>query len=270
MDISTREQFEVWLGENWALEDATVESLTPLPRSGPGQATAEPVCLTISLQVGGSYRAGEHRTIRRLELTARGVVEYRLDPEGGFSPDHCCDGVEQITAAAPVAFEMDVPGRLRLACHSLEVKVTEHDEVVPPWLSTRELSATVRDRDPPTPREWVEVCSARGLDVVWRYYGGPPVPAAEVPPEYTGWFLQFRDRVGATLEGLFVRHFAPEPNGFVISFENHELDEPRLWRAVALFLVHLPGCTIECGNVQMPGSAWLAVLDDPSASTTGA
>lgn len=268
MRISTTEQFEAWLDENGFLEDATVESLRPMPPSRSGETAAEPVCLTLSLQVEGSLWAGEYRTIRRLELAARGVEEYVL--EGEFFPENCSQGGELITAAsAPIAFEIDVPGRLRLACCFLDVDTTEHQEVVPPWLSN-EFSATVRGQTLPTPQDWVEICSAHGLDVAWRNYGGPGVRPSEVPAEYDGWFLQFRNRISTTLNGLFVRYVERAPDGFTITFENHELEEARLWRAVALFLGGFPHCTVNCGNMRRTGPEWIAaVLDDLRSSTDG-
>jgi hypothetical protein len=257
--IDARQAFVAWLGENRWLEDAVVESLAPLPgRPASGLAPAV-VELRMRIQIGGSRVAGAERLVRALRVTARRVREYSL--EGDLTPGHVSQGAEALEGELPVAFELDVPGILRLVCEALHVAHTERVETVPAWLSRREFTCEARGPHP-TPSAWRERFRAQGEDVVWRRYGGPGVEDAAVPGDYGGWFLQSPDRIPSQPGGVFLRSVAGTPLGCRLTLESWDDDARALWIVAGRVVATLQGVTVRCGNVLMSGPEWERRLDE--------
>ncbi|HEX5137869.1 MAG TPA: hypothetical protein VFY93_12905 [Planctomycetota bacterium] len=253
--IGTREAFIAWLEENGWLEDVVVESLVPRPGGRPPDA----VDIRMWKQVGGSYVAGETRRVRAFRVTARRVSVYSL--EGDLTPDHASQGAEIIECDQPVAFELDVPGRLHLCCEALYVAHTERTETVPGWLSRREFWCDA-SAPPPTPSEWREHFRAEGKDVVWRSYGGPGVEDAAVPDDYGGWFLQSPAKIPSDPGGVFFRSAVRTPAGCHLTLQSWYEDARALWLIAAKLVAKLPGVTVHCGNVRMPGAEWQQHMEE--------
>lgn len=259
MKIDTAQAFGSWLSENFWLHDAVVDALEPLPDPAGRESTPASVRLLLSMQIGGSYRAGQERRIRQLEIIARGVSQYSLSDGGSFTAGHRSEGAAVFLSAHPIALKLDVPGVLRLACEVLEVAQTERAELVPPWLSPREFSASARGHLP-TPAQWTGFFTALGLPVTWRYYAGPSTEASHVPDDYAGWFMQMSERVSATTGGLFIRTAEQRGSAFVVTAENHDEEMADLWVVAGTMLGAFAHARISCGNVELPGDQWTAHL----------
>ncbi|WDQ16150.1 hypothetical protein [Rhodopirellula sp. P2] len=103
--VESQSQFDAWLDDNHDLHDASVTAISPLPA---GASLPETVTVTFRFQIAGGYAAGDERTIRTITLTAHGIREFALDPNG-WHPDNCAEGIDLLDVADGVGFEIDVP-----------------------------------------------------------------------------------------------------------------------------------------------------------------
>lgn len=254
MRIETREQLSIWLRACYGLEDAVVEAVDPTLAPDVAPNT---VAVRLSLQTGGSIRAGEARHMKRYSISALGVRTYTL-AEPAIA-GHCCEGAETFESESPIALALDVPGELRLECAALEVAESDYTEIVPAWYSDREYSVTARC-GLPSPAEWCDLFARADVPVAWRIYGDKPAPADAVPRDYTGWFLQRSDRIGDTLGGLFIAHCSDVDGAMRIAFSNAYADAVDLWAGAGALVADLRDAEISCGNVTLGGDAWLRYL----------
>jgi hypothetical protein len=201
--------------------------------------------------------------MRDIELLADQVMEYSLSGPDEFVPNNCCQRLELMVVEQGVGFTLDVPGELRIVCARLHV--TQHpdrEELVEPWLSAREFSATVVSHPLPTPGEWVQWFQAKGLDVVLRYIYGEAREPNQVPAtDYTGWFLQLRSRLDQHPEGLFFAHCTAQPNGFSVHLVNYDEAVPELLVVAGRYMASFPDVTVSCGNTTLSREEWLAYLE---------
>jgi hypothetical protein len=251
--MQTREAFVDWLDRQRWLQDALVDTIEPLPEPG---TAPDRVRLVFRTQITGGVSAGDHRRVRELDLSATGISRFELPP-GGFASCHCCEGADiPHDSSSAVSLSIDVPLELRLDCAQLQVVEREWDEVVPELFSDREFGATARDAGLPRPEQWLEALALSGLEVVWRYYGGPATPASSVPPEYEGWFLQQTHRIASTLGGVLFLAAKVDTTGFRVHLQRHtEIDDP-LWTACARYIGTFRDVEVCCGNTKLSGAAW--------------
>ncbi|WP_437782051.1 hypothetical protein [Sorangium sp. So ce1097] len=253
MILRSSADLQSWLTDNAWLQDAVVERLDPPTTSGLGSSLPGSVRLSLWIQVGGSYRAGEQRVVRQLELRAMDIQHYSVS-ESGYVPGHCCEGAEVLEHSPALAFELDVPGALQLRCSRIEVHEVERVETVPARFSEWGFHAQFPG-PPPSPTEWCQLFSGYSVAVTWRYYGGPPVEPDSVPADYTGWFIETVERVPMTAGGLFVYSYRDaRPGGITL-----ELNEPGarvLWVVAGAIVSEIPGVEVHCGNVTLTGAAW--------------
>ncbi|WP_437711744.1 hypothetical protein WMF45_41200 [Sorangium sp. So ce448] len=209
--------------------------------------------MSLWIQVGGGYRAGEQRVVRQLELRAMDIEHYSV-AESGYVPGHCCEGFEVLEHSPALAFELDVPGSLQLRCSRIEIHEIERVETVPAWFSERGFDAHL-PAPPPSPAEWRRLFSGYSVAVTWRCYGGPPAEPDSVPADYTGWFIQTIERVPMTTGGLFVSSYRDaRPGGITL-----ELNDPGarvLWVVAGVIVSEISGVEVSCGNVTLTGAAW--------------
>ncbi|MEM6787957.1 MAG: hypothetical protein AAGA56_14485 [Myxococcota bacterium] len=105
------------------------------------------------------------------------------------------------------------------------------------------------------------------MDVVWRVYGEPAELTAAVPEDYSGWFLQLRDRLGTDDGGLMVRSLSVADGLTSVTISGQWSDVALLWRVASSGLAALPGVQFSCGNVAGAGAEWpeyLRRLPDPN------
>ena len=257
--LETRQAFIDWLEQQDWLQEAFVDSVVPLPQPG---ALPDKVRLVFRVQTAGGVCAGDHRRMRELVLSATGVSRFELPPDG-LASGNCCEGADiPQDSSSAISFSIDVPLELRVDCAQLEVVEREWDEVVPEWLSDREFSAVVPDAPLPRPEHWIQALRLSGLDVAWRYYGGPATPEASVPSDYEGWFLQQKDRVSLTLGGVLFLAAKTDTTGFRVHLQRQTEKNDPVWSACARYLCDFRGVEIHCGNSKLSGPTWAARIGE--------
>ena len=262
MRIKNQAEFEEWLDTNFWLEDVSINALKPYPKTASVDIKLpECVQLICTLQVGGSYLAGETRWIRDIEITAQGIKNYFIDWEEGYIAGNCCQGIELIEVEQGLKFTLDVPGTLQIACNSLEIlQYPDREEIVKPWFSTNEFSADAVLNKLPSPQDWINHFQKKGYDVVWRYLHSEEQALERVPADYTGWFLQLRSRIDENPQGLFFKHCQLEGKQFSLSLYNYDAAIQELWVEAGNYIATLPKVSISCGNSVMNQTEWLAYL----------
>jgi hypothetical protein len=263
MRIETQTEFEAWLESNFWLHDVLINALEPYPRttSENGGELPSQVKLVGTLQVGGSYRAGETRWMRDIEIVVQGIKSYCIDWEEGFIAGNCCQGIELIEVEQGLGFTLDVPGILQVVCTSIEaLQYPDREELVEPWFSSDDFFANAILQTVPTPEDWMNHFHKQGWDVVWRYYYSDEQALDRVPVDYTGWFVQLRSRLDENPQGLFFRHCQLEGERFSLSLRNYDPALQGLWIEAGKYVATFPEVSISCGNTTMNQVEWLAHL----------
>lgn len=247
--LTDRASFERWLSSNNAFQDGYVSMISPLPGATSQLATT----LEFSHQVEGSLVAGNIRRMRRSTLRCMGLRRFEFE-WGEFASGYCLEGVETLDdSTAPIAFAVNVPGRLVVVASRAEV-VEQSDlvEVVPAWESEYEAFLTLTN-DLPAPTDIVDRCAARtGVRLAWRILGGAGRSPAEVPLAYDGWFLQRADRIACTEGGIMMR-IGRSTEGFHTVFLDtmSSAFDPVLWASVLATFASLGVARSSCGNREM-------------------
>lgn len=253
MRVTTRADFEAWLRSCFDLADARVDTLE-VEGTPPRPTRIE---LGMTLATSPHWRAGERRSVRRLHLVTDAVETFEL-PEDGFGAGHWCEGAELVDSPAPIAFELDVPARLRLVCRSIEVAESEETEEILPLYGEHEITVTART-PLPSAADWIDVFARRGIDVVWRRYGDGASPTEDVPDDYVGWFLQLPNDVVSSTGGVFISSLRRgQDERICVTLTCSYGCRPDLWAAAGVLLSAVPGSTVQCGNVTLSGDAWRA------------
>lgn len=273
--ILNQVQFDSWLEANYWLEDAFIDELAPVPSVEGRPAPAE-VGLSFRMQIAGGYAAGDVRRMRHLRLTAMGVSEYSIVVATGFAAGHCSQGAEAVDVPGKIGFAFDAPAEVRLVCDAIDVEHHETEEVIEPHYSDRSFYAVASEGTLPTPAEWLRWFRGRGQDVVWRYYASEEVPPCSVPQQnYSGWFLQHRERLNEDPKGLFFFSGRQNEHGFELQISNYtrytnsRSDQLVLWKIATDYIASLPAVTLRCGNAVLTPNKWLQKRSEIHRSLEG-
>ena len=249
MLLESQSQFDAWLDDNHGLHDASVTAISPLPNEA---SLPEVVTVTFRFQIAGGYSAGDDRTVRTITIAAHGVRTFALDPIG-WHPDNYAEGIDLLDVTAGVGFEIDVPAPFRLAAERFEiVSSSDTTERVPEWLSDTMFNVLSSTKIPPTPSDWLACFQAAGHDVAWRYFSGDERSPSLVPQDaYSGWFVQFRDRLTVATGGLLFDWCSIRDDGYSICVRLEDVACRELWVVAGQFLSQLPETTIQCGNATL-------------------
>ena len=261
--IKNIEQYKSWLDDNFWLDDVIVESLELLPNNINQIGNPHEIKLKCFMQITGSYRAGENRTIRKYDLIFKGIKEYSLS--GKFIKGNCCEGVEDFDEAKDLVFNLFVPGNLLIICENIEI-LTQLDieEKVPHWLSDSDFTVDIEGLNLPIPQMWIEYLKNKKLDVVWRYYSGDSKKPHEIPQDdFTGWYLQLRNRININPEGLFFFTCKIKDSGFYFHLSNKDLEITEIFVAIGEIITELnySKIKIECGNAFLKVDEWLSHIN---------
>lgn len=266
MLLESQSQFEAWLEDNHGIHDTSVTAISPLPDT---TSLPEVVAVTFRFQIAGGYSAGAERTIRTITLTAHGVRTFDVDPDG-WDPEHYAEGIDLLDVPDGVGFEIDLPAPFTLSADRFRiVSSSDSTERVPQWLSDSEFSVVSRNKISPTPSDWLECFRTAGHNVTWRYFAGDERQSSQVPPDaYSGWFVQFHDRLSENPSGLLFDWCSIRDDGYSIDIRLNDLDCRELWIIAGLFLANQTDTTIRCGNATLSPEAFAAYLH--STRTRGA
>lgn len=250
--VRSNGELEQWLQANTWFEDASCEGIS-FGQTGKAEFTCR---IELGLQVAGSLRAGEERVIRGYVLTATGLGAIPADAGEVLEPGHCCDGIEIIPSNRGVAFRIDLPGRLDLACEALVIETkAERRESTPPWTSEREFGAEIPGEELPSPASWVERFKQEGVTVTWRYLGSDAQEPSD-PTALEGWFLQEPGQIASTKGGLFFFGCRVRGGALAVQWQRGEVSDG-LWGAAKRALGRFERARVWCGNCQFSALEWL-------------
>jgi hypothetical protein len=252
----TNGELEEWLGSNTWFEGAEVVGVAP----GPGEPASLNIRLTV--QIHGDYRAGSHRVVRDFELRAMGVQQTGPIAPLSFVPGHCCEGLEICDVEEGILFRINVPDLLEVRCAQLKISVgDERTERTKPWLSNREMGLSQPGAPTPSPAEWIQLFERQGLSVRWRIYGGPAVSSPADATDYTGWFLQVPERIGAVVGGLYFFSCRQHEGAFLLHWQlMADGDAGSLWAAARRVAAEFAEARIWCGNCEFSTDEWREYL----------
>ena len=112
-------QYIKWLDDNYWLDDVIIEDIQLLPHNLKPNEIPKRINLKCKMQLSGSYKAGEIRTIREYNIIFNDVKEYSLS--GKYIKENCCEGVEEFDHRNGIIFNIFVPGNLLIACDTIEI-----------------------------------------------------------------------------------------------------------------------------------------------------
>ena len=260
LKVKTNKQFEDWLVEHNWLTDCRILLADPEPT-----ATTSPpktITLEVAYQIAGNYRAYSSRTSRVFRIRPTGVLRYELSGSNSTSPNHWSEGLELVESRSCVSFQIDTPGIMTLHCNSLTIEELPNlVETVEPWISDREIFATVTGAELPTPEQWLSLFKDHDQDVNWHMYKSEPRDVGSITTsDYVGWFVQTSEGLDEQHQGVFFSECKPTNDGFRIALQNAGASDI-LWRALAEIVGEFRGVRIACGNCEFDGSEWLEYLN---------
>lgn len=260
--ITTAAALERWLGSHASFEDGFLEVLDPLP--GDSIPPIEAVRMTLAYQVGGGWRAGEHRLLRSMRVVAHHVSHYQLPAGEHVVFDNCMEDVECFSAPNGLGLRLTVPAELEIVARHLEVEsATERTVPIEARVGEREIAISLPSAPLPTPSEWADALAREGLDVCWRLYGGEARPPETVPSEnYTGWFIQLAEYLDSMPGGLLLHAVSDERGSYLSAqrmdaFPNDARARQRLLYSIASHLASHPEARVHSGNCLLTGPEWL-------------
>lgn len=162
-----------------------------------------------------------------------------------------------IQAAAGFGFVLDVPTPVRLVAGAFDcARLPDITETVPPLTTDNGLAAMARRAGLPSPAEWVRALAGEGVAVAWRTYGGLTRPVDDVPPDYTGWFLERPARLREHDGGVFFRYAGHDRQLVTLDVERWDADD-RLWLALCRSVTRMfPDGEFTSGNCRFTADQW--------------
>jgi hypothetical protein len=255
--IVTFSDLEAWLEDNHWLEEATLETVDPLP----SRERCTSVSLDLAMQIAGGYDAGELRVVGYYRIRCREIVECSV-PDIGVHRGSIIDGIQTIDSPhGAFALAIAEPISIRIVCREVIIEQEEIEDVVPEWFSPSDFHARVRDARLPSPRDWIAWFRSQGADVCWRYLHGEEKDATQVPIDYIGWFLQYRSLISRSPGGLFIRDCRETRDGFNLSVEVTDAAAHPLLVAAGRYLLLNPSLSVRSGNVTLDRDRWREHLD---------
>jgi len=122
----------------------------------------------------------------------------------------------------------------------------------------------------PMPIEWLNWCSAQGLNVVWMSPQGEETDTALVPAlDYSGWSLQPRKRSGDPTTELVFREATSYPEWSSLHIMSRHNEAPlrvdnRLLMTAGQLVAALPTYSVLHGGIIVPGEDWTAYMEHRS------
>jgi len=230
----------------------------------------DPPLISIGFDTVPSYRANDLRKIRSftiypegsdIDLTSlyvlfeTGPAEILIDNIETAADDekialrlHFLGGADAVILADTYCIEENPPLRVRRL----------------PWISETELYLEFPG-ELPRPEFWIRSLRERGHDVCFRYSWGDERTPEQIPyPDYSGWFLQMRNRLQDHSEGIFFFHVKKEEGVTRFHFDNRDPQLQKVWLDLCKIVATFPRVQVHSGNCEFSGKAWHTFL------TTGA
>jgi hypothetical protein len=249
MNIRTHSELNKWLEENCFFEDGHVLKIE-----------SNPLRILIGYNVGGSYEANSERTIQTFMLEPENVKEWTWRDQDNFIPsdDNYIDGIEPIDAFPDIGLEFSTPWTFRLVTESIIVTKNERIKTTfKPWVSEDEIFVSSSLIDIPKPEYWRDKLKERGHDIVFRFLGSEEKSLAELPyPDYSGYYIQTKDRIAKSNEGIFIVHLTKKEQSISLHFQNKDRELDPIWHDLTIVLSEMTEAVISSGNCKFNGEEW--------------
>jgi hypothetical protein len=178
---------------------------------------------------------------------------------------HITDIVIENANNGKISIAFEANGLLEIV--SEEIEVGDYKETigkVEPWVDDDEVAFILPFSGTPYPKEWVEWLNNAGeKKVVWRIYGSKEGNIDEVTyPNYTGWFLQKKDRINKNDYGIFIEELKVGDDNFLhikMSVKDKELD--KMFAKLLRVFGKMSPVKVISGNCEFNAAQWLEYLD---------
>jgi hypothetical protein len=102
-----------------------------------------------------------------------------------------------------------------------------------------------------------------GHDIIFRYYGGELRAPGRLPyPDYSGYYIQFKNRIENIREGIFIAHLGKQGPLISPRFQNKDQELKSVWIDLTRVLSELPDANITYGNCKFNVCEWRRYLDE--------
>ena len=246
-------EIDQWLAENFYFEDGHILHIE-----------TDPLAITIGYNIKGNLTAYSERHIRSFKLRPSTILEWTYPKSLIPSEDHYIGSIEPLEVQIGVGIEFFDSPNFRLVADSFDImEQIVIKTIFKPWLSDSEIFAEIILDAIPTPAFWKQRFSEFGYDILFRCYGGEGAQPEKVPyPGYSGYFIQLRERIKETKQGLFISSIS-QKNGIVsLLFQNHDSHLGELWTILIKILSDFPHIKIKSGNCEFTGNEWKNFLAD--------
>lgn len=249
MKIDDRNKLKEWLDQNYWFEDGFVSRI---------ESDIDNLKISLGYQTKGTYVAGESQELKEFQIVPAGVSKWTWNKKHKFQPsyDWCIEGVDMIDEGLGLKFE--TPYHFEFVCQSIEISEPKTIETfTKPWTSNREFFSTVKDKQSPQPKYWIEQLRQKGFKAGFRYYCGELLDLSKVPyPDYSGYYLQHLDKIEETNEGLFFSLVKQVDSELKISIELKDETAEDLFTALQQVMSDWDNVKINSGNVGFTGQEW--------------
>lgn len=250
MKIQTSKELYKWLEDNHFFEDGHILKIE-----------TNPVRIVVGYNIEGNYEANSERKIQTFTLQPDNIKERTFPDNGDFIPsyDNYIEGIAPIDALPNIGLEFSTPlTTFRLVAGSFTIT---RNEVITttfkPWVSESEIFVESSMTDIPKPEYWVEKLKERGHLIVFRYFGSEEKMPDKLPyPDYSGYYIQTRDRLDKTNKGIFIEHLAKKEKSISLHFKNKDKELKPIWNDLTIILSEMPDATITSGNCKFSGREW--------------
>jgi len=249
MTIETTTDLTKWLEDNHFFEDGHILKIEN-----------NPLKIVVGYNITGSYEAHSERRIQTFTLEPDKIKEWTLPENAGFIPsdDIYIEGIAPIDVLPNIGLEFSTPLTFRLVAGSIRIT---HNEIITttfkPWVSESEIFVESSITVIPRPQYWVDKLKERGHVVVLRYFGSEEKMPDKLPyPDYSGYYIQTRNRLDKTNKGIFIEHLTKKEKSISLHFQNSDKEFKSIWNDLTLILSEMPDATIRSGNCKFSGREW--------------
>ncbi len=253
MKIHTITELNKWLEDNYFFEDGYVLKIE-----------ANPLRIEVGYNIGGNYEANSERTIQTFTLQPNKIKEWTCPDNGDFIPSdgNCIEGIASIDSFPDIGLVFSTPLTFRLVTDSITVTKNEIIKATfKPWVSDSEIFVTSSLTNIPKPEYWRDKLKERGHDIVFRYFGSEEKTSDKLPyPDYSGYYIQTKNRIDKTNEGIFVEHLTKKEKSISLHFQNKDKELNSIWTDLTIILSELTDAIISSGNCKFNGLEWRLYL----------
>jgi hypothetical protein len=244
-----------WLDSNYWFEDGFLLDYTFDQKNNS-------ISMLLCYQIDGTYEANTQVTLKVFSVKCEGVIYHTRLEEDEWSAEHCMEGLG-VKESNFVSFSFDCPKPIAIECRKVIVNEEPNKiEIVKPWLSGTELFISVQGANLPSPSDWLAWFKKFGHDLGWRHHGGDLIAIAKVPQRsYDGWFLQEKNQIPETMQGLFFKHCRQSGNTFRVSFQCKNLDDA-VWDSLKEILLRFKDIEICSGNCKFNNEQWAIKVEE--------